>query len=391
MENLFGRPLPRLGFGCMRLPEGQDGEYIEEECQEMFDFAMEHGINYFDSAWHYIDSQKMIGKCLQKYPRDSYILVGKLCFTDGTLETREAAMAAFEKELTDARTDYMDLELIHALGSPGSLRRVDELDIWEFMQKLKESGRIKHMGISFHSLPENLEKVLALHPEIEVVQIQANYYDYNTDTGRRNGACRQVYEICRRYQKPVIIMEPLKGGNLAGIDQHPEIKKLFQETDPSRSAVSWGLSYAASLEGVLVVLSGMSTIQQMKDNYKLMFEDYRPLTEEEKQMLGKAAKLIESKGPVGCTGCHYCVDEGCPANINIPKILSSLDMIDQYQNLRMARLNYYQAIEEHRPGECLDCGSCERICPQKLSVRELLRQAEERLYAGEDYDPWANH
>ena len=301
--NLFGRPIPRLGFGCMRLPEGQDGNYIEEECQEMFDFAMEHGINYFDSAWHYIESQEMIGRCLAKYPRESYILVGKLCFHDGGLLSREMAMEAFEKELKDARTSYMDLELIHALGNPGSLERVDKLDIWGFMQDLKANGRVKHIGISFHSLPENLEKVLSKHPEIEVVQIQANYYDYNTDGARENGGCREVYEICRKYNKPVIIMEPLKGGNLAGVDQHPEVKKLFEEADLERSAVSWGLSYAASLEGVVTVLSGMSTIEQMKDNYKLMMEDFKPLTEEEMQMLGRAAKIIESKGVVGCTGC----------------------------------------------------------------------------------------
>lgn len=391
MDNLFGRSIPRLGFGCMRLPEGQDGNYIEEECQEMFDFAMEHGINYFDSAWHYIESQEMIGRCLAKYPRESYILVGKLCFHDGGLLSRKMAMEAFEKELKDARTSYMDLELIHALGNPGSLERVDKLDIWGFMRDLKVSGRVKHIGISFHSLPENLEKVLSEHPEIEVVQIQANYYDYNTDGARENGGCREVYEICRKYDKPVIIMEPLKGGNLAGVDQHPEVKKLFEEADPKRSAVSWGLSYAASLEGVVTVLSGMSTIEQMKDNYKLMIEDFKPLTEEEKQMLGRVAKIIEGKGVIGCTGCRYCVDEGCPAGINIPKILSCMNMIPQYQNLRMARLNYYQTIEEHGPKDCQECGACETACPQKLGIRELLKQADEQLYAGENYDPWANH
>ena len=250
---------------------------------------------------------------------------------------------------------------------------------------------LKHIGISFHSLPENLEKVLSKHPEIEVVQIQANYYDYNTDGARENGGCREVYEICRKYNKPVIIMEPLKGGNLAEVDQHPEVKKLFEEAAPKRSAVSWGLSYAASLEGVVTVLSGMSTIEQMKDNYKLMIEDFKPLTEEEMQMLGRVAKIIEGKGVIGCTGCRYCVDEGCPAGINIPKILSCMNMIPQYQNLRIARLNYYQTIEEHGLKDCQECGACETACPQKLAIRELLKQADEQLYVGENYDPWANH
>lgn len=158
MENFFGRPVPRLGFGCMRLPESQDGNYIEDEIQAMFDFAMTHGINYFDSAWHYIGSQEMIGKCLVNYPRESYILVGKLCFHDGTLRSREEAEQAFQKELADARTDYMDLELIHALGNPGSLERVEALDIWTYMKGLKASGRTRHIGISLlnQSIPSAL-------------------------------------------------------------------------------------------------------------------------------------------------------------------------------------------------------------------------------------------
>lgn len=388
--NLFGRPVPRLGFGCMRLPEGQDGNYIEDEIQEMFDYAMTHGINYFDSAWHYIGSQLMIGKSLAKYPRKSYILVGKLCFHDGTLTSREMAEKAFQKELSDARTDYMDLELIHALGNPGSLERVEALDIWRFMRDLKASGRVKHIGISFHSTPENLDRILTGHPEIEVVQIQANYYDHNTDGAAAVGGSYETYQICRKHGKPVIIMEPVKGGSLAGVDQHPEIKELFDRADPAQSPSAWALRYAAGLEGVVTVLSGMSTIGQMKENVKLMMEDYKPLTESEKEMLRKAAKIMESKGPIGCTGCHYCTDKGCPAGINIPKVLSCLNMLHQHQNLRTARLAYYQAIESHGPRDCLRCGSCENSCPQKLNIMNLLQEADTKLYAG-NIDPWANH
>lgn len=241
----------------------------------------------------------------------SYILVGKLCFTDGTLETREVALEAFEKELRDARTDYMDLELIHTLGSPGSLQRVDDLDIWGFMRELKEQGRIKHFGFSFHSTPENLERLLQDHSEVEVVQIQANYYDHNTDGTRSNGGCREVYDICRKYGKQVIIMEPVKGGNLANVDAHPEVKALMAQADPTQSPASWALRYAASLDGVLTVLSGMSTIGQMEENYQILMEDFKPLTEGENSMLRESAKIIESKRPVGCTGCHYCTDKGC--------------------------------------------------------------------------------
>lgn len=391
MENLFGRTIPKLGFGCMRLPEGQDGEYIVEECQEMFDYAMTHGINYFDSAWHYIDSQLMIGQCLEKYPRESYILVGKLCFFDGALESIEAAEEAFEKELRDARTDYMDLELIHALGNPGSLKRVEELDVWSFMRKLKDSDRAKHIGISFHSYPENLDRILREHPEIEVVQIQANYYDHNTDGAVAVGGSYETYEICRKYNKPVIIMEPVKGGNLATVDQHSEIKELFNAADPAQSPASWALRYAASLEGVLTVLSGMSTIGQMKENVEILGENFKPLSAEENDMLKKAAKIIESKQPVGCTGCHYCTDRGCPAGIQIPRILSCLNMLNQFNNPRMTRMKYYPAIAKSSPRDCLSCGGCENACPQKLPIMKLIREADDKLYIGEGIDLWANH
>lgn len=392
IKNLFGRTVPLLGFGCMRLPETQDGEYEDSECQAMFDYAMTHGINYFDSAWHYIDSQKMIAQCLNAYPRESYILVGKLCFYDGTLHSRKAAADAFEKELEDSRTDYMDLELIHALGNPGSIERVEELDIWGFMQDLKGSGRVKHIGISFHSYPENLERILTCHPEIEVVQIQANYYDHVSPKSRGIGGSYEVYEICRRHGKPVIIMEPIKGGNLSKVDRHPEIAQLFRQADPKQTAVSWALRYTASLEGVLTVLSGMSSLQQMKENHHILIEDFRPLTEEESYMLYKAAKILESKAPIGCTACRYCVDKGCPAGINIPKIIEPLNMLQQYRDRRGANLAFYQAAladGKNGPKACIRCGSCEQACPQKLPVMELLAKAEAEFNL-EGVNVWAN-
>ena len=393
-STLFEREVPRLGFGCMRLPEGQDGEYIEDECQEMFDFAMAHGMNYFDSAWHYIENQRMIGKCLAKYPRESYILVGKLCFTDGTLETRAQAMEAFEKELSDARTDYMDLELMHTLGSPGSLVRVDREDMWGLMRDLKASGRAKHIGFSFHSTPEELERILSAHPEMEVVQIQANYYDHNTRGAYNNGGSIEVYDICRKHGKPVVIMEPVKGGNLALVDQHPEVRALFEKAGPKWSPSAWALRYAASLDGVVTVLSGMSTIDQMRENYQILMEDFKPLSEAERTMLAEAARLIESKGPVGCTACHYCTDRGCPAGIAIPEVLASLNMLHQYQNLRGARFAFYNAAVgegRSRPAACVNCACCERECPQGLPIRRLIHEADDALWAGEGYDIWANH
>lgn len=390
-DNLFGRPVPKLGFGCMRLPESQDGNYIMDECQAMFDYAMAHGINYFDSAWHYIESQTVIGQCLAKYPRESYILVGKLCFYNGTLESIEAAEQAFEKELRDARTTYMDLELIHALGNPGSLERVDVLDVWCFMRKLKNSGRAKHIGISFHSYPHDLDRILKQHPEIEVVQIQVNYYDHNTDGANAIGGGYETYEICRKYNKPVIIMEPIKGGTLSTVDRHPEVQKSFDAADTRMSPSAWALRYAASLDGVLTVLSGMSTLEQMKENCQTLGENFIPLTPDENVMLKAVAKIVESKQPVGCTGCHYCTDNGCPAGIDIPSVLSCLNMLNQFNNPRMTRMKYYPATEKSSPRDCLHCGSCERSCPQKLPIMRLIRETDEKLYIGDNIDIWANH
>lgn len=392
MNNIFGRVVPLLGFGCMRLPENEDGEYIAEECQAMFDYAMTHGINYFDSAWHYIESQLMVGQCLKKYPRDSYILVGKLCFYDGTLHSREEAEKAFQKELADCRTSYMDLELIHALGNPGSIKRVDELDIWGFMQDLKKSGRVKHIGISFHSWPEDLERILTQHPEIEAVQIQANYYDHNSKSSGHVGASYEVYEICRKHNKPIIVMEPIKGGNLAKADRHPEIAQLFTDADPTQNAVSWALRYAASLEGVITVLSGMSTLKQMEENHHILMEDFTPLTKEELAMLQKAGSVLEEKMPIGCTACCYCVDNGCPAGIDIPRVIEPINMAEQYKDMAGARLAYYLAtnvLHQANPDDCIRCGACEKACPQGLPVMELIHQAGE-IFGNSVGNPWGN-
>lgn len=391
MDNIFNRKLPKLGFGCMRLPEGQDGEYIAEECQEMFDYAMSHGINYFDSAWHYIDSQKMIGECLKKYPRESYILVGKLYFNDGTLGTWEKAEAAFQKELNDAQVTYNDLEMLHAVSSRQALKRINDMDAWGFMKSLKESGRVKHIGMSYHGEADMLDEILTDHPEIEVVQLQTNYFDHYTNSRYANGASLDVYDVARKHHKPIIVMEPIKGGNLALVDQHPEVKELFTQADPTQSAAAWALRYASSMEGVMMTLSGMSTIDQMKENIRIMQEDYRPLSDDERKMLEKVAAIIESKKPVGCTGCRYCVEKGCPAHINIPKILGALNMLSQYQNIRGARMEYYSAIASNRPTACLNCRRCEGECPQGLPIRQLIHEADDKLFAGENYDVWANH
>ena len=392
MDNIFNRPVSRLGFGCMRLPEGQDGEYIEPEIAAMFDYAMTYGINYFDSAWHYIDSQKMIGKYLTpKYTRESFILVGKLHFHEDTLHNWKLAMEGFEKELNDAGTDYMDLELMHAIGGEESLRVIEREDFWKFMRELKESGRAKHIGFSWHGKVNDLDRLLSEHPEIEIVQIQANYFDHFTESRFANGGGYDTYETVRRHGKQVIIMEPVKGGSLAQVDKHAEVKALFDATDSTQTPPSWALRYAATLDGVLTVLSGMSNLSQMQENVRILLDDFKPLTDGERDMLKKAASIIESKRPVGCTGCRYCMDKGCPAGIKIPNVLASLNTLHQYQDLRIARKQYYETVGEHRPAECLGCASCERECPQGLPIRQLIREADDKLWAGENYDIWANH
>ena len=319
MENIFDKPIPRLGFGCMRLPEGQDGEYIEEECQQMFDYAMAHGITYFDSAWHYIENQMMIGKCLAKYPRESYVLMGKLFFNDGTINTWEKAEAAFRKELNDARVEYNDLELLHAVGSEEAKERIDKMDAWGFMRSLKESGRVKHIGMSFHGTAEMLDRILTEHPELEVIQLQTNYFDHYTNSRHANGGGLDVYDVARKHHKPIIVMEPVKGGNLAQVDQHPEIKALFEAADPTMTPASWALRYAASMEGVMIVLSGMSNMEQMRQNVKLMQEDFKPLTEADKEMLKRRRRSSRASSPWAAPAAATAWRRAVPRESEFPR------------------------------------------------------------------------
>ena len=363
----------KLGFGLMRLPrlEG-DGDVIDvEQTKKMVDMFMDAGCTYFDTAWIYQGSEEAIKKALvDRYPRESYTLATKNAAWAGC-KTREDAIEQFETSLRRTGAGYFDYYLLHNLGQ-NRTNVFDEFDLWKFAFDMKEQGKIRHVGFSFHSTADELEAILTAHPEAEFVQLQINYADWeNIDV-----QSRRVYEVARAHGKPVVIMEPVKGGLLA--DPPQSVKDLFKECDPDVSYASWALRFAASLDGVLAVLSGMSNVEQMEDNLSFM-EDFKPLDEKEQAVITKAREAIEAIPIVPCTSCNYCA-KVCPMNIGISGTFSCLNIIKLFGNVdRAIHEEQFSVINpgKKRANECIKCGACEDVCPQHLEIRNLLEQVAE--------------
>ena len=268
----LGEDIKKLGFGCMRLPK-KDGKIEIEETKEMVDLFMKEGFTYFDTAWAYIGSEEAVKEALvERYPRESYKLATKNAAWI-ECKTKEDAIAQFDTSLERTGAGYFDFYLLHNLGE-GRTKYFDDFDMWEFVKKLKKEGKVKHIGFSFHSTPEELEELLQKHPEMEFVQLQINYADWENPAIKS----RECYEIARKYEKPVIIMEPVKGGTLA--DPPELVKKVLKDANPNISYASWAIKFAANLEGIITVLSGMSNIEQMKDNISYM-KDFTHFSENE--------------------------------------------------------------------------------------------------------------
>lgn len=332
----------KLGFGYMRLP--MIGDQVDmEQCRRMVDTFMARGFRYFDTARPYLQgrSERSLKECLtSRYPRDSYILTNKL--SHGCFHSREDMEPFLDSQLHSCGVDYFDLYLLHAMDLEFH-EEYTPMGVYEEVQRLKETGKIRHVGMSFHDTADVLDKILTDRPEIEVVQIQLNYADME-DPKVQSRAC---YEVCRKHQKPILIMEPVKGGALAGI----------QVEGMTASPASYAIRYAAGFEGVAMVLSGMSDMRQMEDNLSYM-EDFRPLSEEEHQIIQKARTLYQSQNKIPCTACRYCTD-GCPVGIDIPAVFAARNEKREDPVLRQAE-------------NCVGCGQCEEVCPQKLDIRELL-------------------
>ncbi len=349
----------KLGFGFMRLPMIEENVDIEHT-QKMVDLFMEKGFNYFDTAHSYINgqSEKVLKKCLtSKYPRESYIIADKL--SGWNFEKEEEIIPLFESQLEICGVEYFDFYLMHA-QSKSSYEKYQKCNAYKIALELKRQGKIKHFGISFHDTAEFLDKILIENPEIEFVQIQFNYLDYESESVQS----RQVYETCRKHNKPVIVMEPVKGGTLAKLSERAS--KLFEET--GKSPASYALRFAAGFEGVFMVLSGMGTLEMIEENTNL-FLDLKPLDIEEAKVLQKVCNIIKEQDSIGCTSCNYCFEK-CPKNIPISSIFSCYNIKKTFKNWSA---DFYYGI--HTNGKdtmCIKCGMCETVCPQNLEIRKLL-------------------
>ena len=360
----IGKEVPKLGFGLMRLPK--KGLSIDiRQTEQMVDAFLEAGFTYFDTAYVYPGSEAAAKKALvDRHPRESYTLATKLNVM--VAPTAKMAKKQFETSLERTGAGYFDYYLLHALME-NNYARYDKLHLWDFVNEQKEKGLIKHVGFSFHSGPQLLEKLLQEHPEVDFVQLQINYADWENQsvTSRAN------YEVARKYGKSVVIMEPVKGGALA--DPPAEVQKLFKEYQPDMSYASWAIRFAASLDGILTVLSGMSDTQQMADNLSYM-KDFKPLNEEEQKIIQEAQRILGKSATIPCTACRYCV-EGCPKKIPIPEIFSAM-------NKRLGSGQLSEASEgKGKASECIACGQCERACPQHLEITKHLKECEDALEA----------
>ena len=359
--------IKKFGFGTMRLPKVNDQIDIEQT-KIMFDRFMEAGFNYFDTAYAYPGSEEAIKEALVKrYPRESYFLTTKCAAWDGC-KNAEEAKAQIDISLERAGVEYFDLYLLHNIGEMRT-HFYDDFNIWDYVKELKENGKIKHYGFSFHSSPEELEDLLNKHPDVEVVQLQINYADWNNP----NIQSKECYDICVRHGKKVIVMEPVKGGMLANPPKI--IKDVFDDYDNGTSYASWGIKFAANLDNVLVVLSGMSNIEQVEDNLKTM-KNFNGLTKEENEVLEKAMKAIVSIPIIGCTGCNYCANV-CPQDIGISIFFKAMNIITLYDDKVTAQKDHDRALNRwarSRADQCIKCGACESVCPQHLPIRDLLEK-----------------
>ncbi|MBR2068021.1 MAG: aldo/keto reductase [Solobacterium sp.] len=367
MQDYFGKEVPKLGFGLMRLPRKALSTDIEQ-VKVMVDRFLDEGFTYFDTAFVYLGSEAAIKKALvNRYPRDAYTLATKInAFL--LAPTEKAAKQQFYTSLKRTGAGYFDYYLLHSFME-NNYRKYDKFHLWDFVKEQKEKGLIKHMGFSFHAGPELLDQILTEHPEVDFVQLQINYADWENP----KVASRKNYEIARKHGKSIVVMEPVKGGSLANPPE--EIKKMFKACHPDMSYASWAIRFVASLDGIITVLSGMSNIEQMEDNLSYM-KNFVPLNEEEQAIIRKAQEILGHSSSIACTACRYCV-EGCPKQIPIPDIFSAMNKQLGVGQVREAKEAYANIALEHNASVCIKCGQCENACPQHLPIIKHLEEASE--------------
>ena len=370
-----GKKVSLLGFGTMRLPKiSNDAPEIDEaKAMELIDYAYTHGVNYYDTAYPYHAglSELFIGKALARYPRESFFLADKM--PGWKMKDLDGAKRIFAEQLKKCRVGYFDFYLCHSLGS--SLGEYEKTGVLRYLDSLRRSGVIRHLGFSFHGKPEVLEQ-LVTRLDWDFTQIQLNYLDWDMQNAKRQ------YTILENRHLPCIVMEPVRGGTLCSLS--PEAASLLKTEEPGRSLASWAIRFAASQPNVLTVLSGMSAMDQVQDNVATM-EHFQPVTEHETALLGRAAASYLSHGTIPCTGCRYCMD--CPFGVDIPRTFTAYNRCAAANRLPLSfggaengsyfREAYESVPEINRPTHCRNCGRCVKLCPQKINIPRRLREIAE--------------
>ncbi len=366
--------ISKLGFGCMRFPGREDNTINIDDISKMVDAYMEAGGNYFDTAWAYPNSEVALGKALvARHPRDSFYIATK-CVAWNHCNGTEDLEKQLQESLANLGVDYIDVYLMHNLGG-NRTAAFNKYNAWEFMKSVKERGLAKHIGFSAHCTPEELETFIADYPEAELVQLQVNYLDWDSSSFRE----RECVEIANKYGKPIVVMEPVKGGLLA--DPNPEVKAILDEAMPNDSYATAALRFTASVEGVFTTLSGMSTLEQVEDNMRV-FKDFKPLSEDETNAIKRAQKIMAESDIVQCTGCGYC-EKVCPQGIGIAGSMTALNYFinfgdpyaANYQLGFVVRFNMGKKL----PSECIQCGACESACPQNLPILDCFERIQNEI------------
>lgn len=366
MENL-GIETSLLGFGCMRFPVTAEGKIDEHEAEKMLDQALAAGVNYIDTAYPYHngDSEPFVGRVLKKYDRSTFYLATKM--PPWAVESLEDAKKVFANQLERLQTDYIDFYLLHAMNRT-DWKKMRDLGIVEYCEELKKEGKIRYFGFSFHDDYETFEEILT-YRDWDFCQIQLNYMDMNEQAGKRG------YDLTEKLGIPLVIMEPVRGGSLAKFSQ--DISDKFKAMDPNASIASFALRFVASMPNVKVVLSGMSTMEQLQDNLAT-FTNFKPLSEAEYAGIEDVVKTLRSRVQNGCTGCRYCMP--CPAGVDIPGNFAAWNNLHIYRSYEMVSWAWENNIgEKAQAKNCIQCGKCEKACPQKLSIREDLKRVQEDM------------